>query len=720
MEQTLYPICCGQLLSVSESALVFRTPLGKRCAFHAQLPLILSILQRCTGLSSAGEIARAAAEETGISAADIQDAIDDLVFCGVLTDSHEQMLLYHSLTVNPPRYPSTISLAETAALTETRPDYVAQTPLSVYEDTEHLTPALFAALRTRHSCRDFRDLPVELGKLFALCKAACGWELRPIASAGGLFPLSLYFLLTRSSGRLSAGAYQYDPEKECLLLLSRDLSHEAVQYALNDTGIVFGAPCIFFVCGDLRRNMWKYSNRGYRYTLLEAGHAVQNMTLAAGELGLGGVEYGGFCDEAAGRLLGLPDGIFPLACYAVGYEDIGGTHAEALRKEAREKRVLEGLTGSEVLDAELFLVNDERLRRSNLQVMVSRFQDARGRTEFGTGAAPAYGAAYAKSVMESCERYTLSRRYADLLERGDRLDRPYLDPNVFAPYTDAQLALAGFSRFRAEEAVEWLRGRDLDGNMVYIPADLCFDTAGAHGRPCHIANSSGCAAHFDLRIAEDSALLELIERNALVRNWLYRQTPERLEENSLPDSIRQRLRRLREDGIPVVILSLPCEYAYSVLVCSVRNDAPPYFVSGAAASFGSVREAAQKALDEWELSYVLGGPSGSTEAITPERVMAPMDHGMLYRNTNCNQEIAYLLTGEAIRAEQVRADRLADIRSLSPVFLTYRPLVQGAFVVRAFSKALIPINFGYKMDFYSHPKVNQDALAGGKFPHYFA
>lgn len=720
MEQKLYPICCGQWVPSSDGSLAFRTPMGKRCTFHSHIPLILSILKHCIGTVPADEAAQAAAEETGISVSDVRDSIDDLVLCGVLTDSHTQLLAYHALTANPPRYPSTISLEETAALTEERPDYLAKSPLAVYEDADQMSLSLFAALQDRHSCRDFRNAPVETGKLFALCKAACSWNLRPAASAGGLFPLSLYFLLTCPSGRLPAGAYQYDPERERLLLLSKDIAPEAVQYALNDADGIFGAPCVFFVCGEPGRHMQKYANRGYRYTLLEAGHVVQNLTLAAGELGLGGVEYGGFCDEALERLLRLPDGVFPMACYAAGYEDAGGTRATSLRREEGEKRILEKLSGSEVLDAELFLVDDERLRRSNLQVMVSRFRDAGGRTEYGSGAAPAYGSAYVKSVMEAYERYSLSRRYCELLERGDRLEHPYLDPAVFAPYTEEQMGLAGFSRFRAEEETEWLLGRDLNGDTVYIPADLCFDTAGERGAPCHIANTSGCAAHFDLHAAENAAILELIERDALMRNWLYRKTPDRLEEESLPNPIRQRLHRLRENVLCAVILSLPCEYAYTVLVCSVRNDGPPYFTAGAAASFTSVAEAVQKALDEWELSFVLGGPSEDTETIAPERVASPMDHGILYRNTNCYREIAYLFQGKAICAEQVRAGRLADIRSLFPVFLTYRPLVQGAFVVRAFSKELIPINFGYGLDFFSHPKVDRKRLAGGKFPHYFA
>ena len=49
----------------------------------------------------------------------------------------------------------------------------------------------------------------------------------------------------------------------------------------------------------------KYRERAYRYCLLAAGHAAQNMLLLAESRNIGGCPYGGFCDEPVMRLLDL-------------------------------------------------------------------------------------------------------------------------------------------------------------------------------------------------------------------------------------------------------------------------------------------------------------------------------------------------------------------------------------------------------------------------------
>jgi SagB-type dehydrogenase family enzyme len=67
------------------------------------------------------------------------------------------------------------------------------------------------------------------------------------------------------------------------------------------------------------RSLWKYGDRGYRYLLLEAGHAAQNLNLAAVEAGLGCCNLGGFFDEElAGLLLVDTEEEMPLYAVAVG------------------------------------------------------------------------------------------------------------------------------------------------------------------------------------------------------------------------------------------------------------------------------------------------------------------------------------------------------------------------------------------------------------------
>lgn len=720
MKQMLYPICCAYMISQSDRAISFRTLSGKICTFKSNMALILALLQKSNGIVPASEIASAVEKEMGIPATTVIDAIDDLVVCGVFTDSQGQFLLYHTLTYNPPKYPPTLTLSEIKGLTESRPDYIARKPKKVFKDTTELSLSVYNALRERYSCRDFLDAPVELEKIFAICKVSYSCQIRPVASAGALFPLSVYFINRVFSEQLPVGLYQYDPLNEEILLLTTDLFPEAVQYLLNDADNIFGAPCIFFVCGDINRHVKKYANRGYRYTLLEAGHAVQNMTIAATELGLGGVEYGGFCDEAAKGLFGMPEGVFPLACYAVGYKNFNEDRAQVFIQEECEKRIIEKIACNKELAINPYLIENKRFKLSNLQVIVSKFKDACGRVDFGTGAAPTYGEAYVKSIMEAYERYALSYRYFDRLECASNLDRKYLTPDEFVPYSDAQLARNGFARFDIEDSVEWLKGYDLNGDEVYIPADLCFDVFKHGNTPYHVANTSGCAAHFDIHVAEKKAVLELIERDAIIRNWIYRQTPCKLNNEDLPDNIKHRCKWYLENGISIFVLSLPCEYAFTILVCSVNDVGPPYFVSGAAASFSSVTEAIAKAFDEWEISFVLGESKESIDIVVPREVVSPKDHGSLYRNANHNREIDYLLHGPQIRVDEVHANQLDNIHALSPIFLSYRAFIENVYVVRAFSRELIPMNFGYGMDFLSHPKVDGRLLKDNGFPHFFA
>lgn len=720
MEQILYPVYCAHMLSQSDNELVFRTSSGKLCKFKSNLKLILELLKKSIGTISAEEIAHIVSEKMHIEVSLVRDAIEDLVVCEILMDSREQFLKYHILTYNPPRYPAVLSFSEIEELTQRKPDYITKEPIAVYKDMNALSLPVFEILQNRHSCRSFRREPVELEKLFAICKASYSYHMHPVASAGALFPLSIYLINQLSSQQLPSGLYQYDPQEERLLLLKNSLFLEKLQYSLNDAECVFGAPCIFFVCADISRHMKKYANSGYRYVLLEAGHSLQNMAIAVEELGLGGVEYGGFCDEAVKQLFQMPENVFPLACYALGYEDREEKQLDIFMKKEQTKHIIEKIVRNKSLSIILFSVGNEQFRLLNRQVIVAKFKDTHGRVEYGTGVDPVYGIAYIKAVMEAYERHTLNCRYFDRKECAGKLDGDYLDPNEYIPYSDFQIMENNFTRFSREDMIEWLQGYNLDGSQVYVPADLCFDVPGENGILYHVANTSGCAAHFDIEAAELAALLELIERDAIMKTWFYRQTPNRIKEETLPDDVRLRLQQYREKGVHVHILSLFCEYAYVALVCSIDDDGPPYFVSGAAASFFSVKEAIKKAFDEWEASFTFGGSTEEVEAIVPEKVVLPKDHGTLYRCINHNSKIDYLCHGQEVDISEVNATRLRNIMELFPVFVRYKPFIDGAHVVRAFSKELIPINFGFGMDFYDHSKIDKQLLKNNGFPHFFS
>jgi SagB-type dehydrogenase family enzyme len=73
---------------------------------------------------------------------------------------------------------------------------------------------------------------------------------------------------------------------------------------------------LFVVSAMFWRSRFKYGLRGYRFTLLEAGHVVQNLQLAAAASGLGCLPIGGFFDRRLDDILAL-DGVNESALYCV-------------------------------------------------------------------------------------------------------------------------------------------------------------------------------------------------------------------------------------------------------------------------------------------------------------------------------------------------------------------------------------------------------------------
>jgi SagB-type dehydrogenase family enzyme len=202
-------------------------------------------------------------------------------------------------------------LAVTARATRRHPGR-DRSPLSPPE----LPPCtLDDVLRRRRSARRFAEAPLAEAQLSALLHAGYGVTgrlddgvaarpLRTAPSGGGLYPLDLYLALQRAD-EVEPGLYRYDPLDHALEALGppADLGRASPYPELvGDAGAVVLVTAAFW------RSRFKYGLRGYRFTLLEAGHVAQNLLLAATALDLGAVVLGGFYDGRVDDILGL-DGV---------------------------------------------------------------------------------------------------------------------------------------------------------------------------------------------------------------------------------------------------------------------------------------------------------------------------------------------------------------------------------------------------------------------------
>jgi SagB-type dehydrogenase family enzyme len=186
-----------------------------------------------------------------------------------------------------------------------------------------------AVLARRRSVRRFAQRPIPVTQLAALLHAGYGRtgqlladahdgigpQLRTVPSGGALYPLELYAFAWRVAG-LRSGLYHFDPLRRVLERVRAGDERRAVLDRTVYPEPVGRCAVLVAVTAVFWRSRFKYGVRGYRFALIEAGHVVQNVLLAATALRLGAVPLSGFYDRPMDELLEL-DGVNESMVYAV-------------------------------------------------------------------------------------------------------------------------------------------------------------------------------------------------------------------------------------------------------------------------------------------------------------------------------------------------------------------------------------------------------------------
>lgn len=198
---------------------------------------------------------------------------------------------------------------------------------------------LSEAICARRSTRSFSGASVGVSVLSSLLFGAIGEtgrlittiedgrpieaSLRAIPSAGALHPTRIFVVILQE-GELAKGIYHYDVPEHSLELVrhlsDREFDALFAAFPIHPQVVdITQAAAIFFISSKFWRARAKYGPRGYRYCVLEAGCACQNLGLTAVALGLGHVVAGGFYDEEIHSFLdidGVDHGV--IAAMAVG------------------------------------------------------------------------------------------------------------------------------------------------------------------------------------------------------------------------------------------------------------------------------------------------------------------------------------------------------------------------------------------------------------------
>ena len=141
-------------------------------------------------------------------------------------------------------------------------------------------------------------------------------SFRASPSGGGLYPLEIYPVVL-SGGDIPSGVYHYYVKGHQLECLETGDFREALYMYCLDQEFLETVSAVFVITGVFHRHRFKYGERGYRFTLLDAGHLAEHFYLVSTSLGLGACGIGGFMDDEVNALIGV-DSVTEASLYIVG------------------------------------------------------------------------------------------------------------------------------------------------------------------------------------------------------------------------------------------------------------------------------------------------------------------------------------------------------------------------------------------------------------------
>lgn len=372
----------------------------------------------------------------------------------------------------------------------------------------------------------------------------------------------------------------------------------------------------------------------------------------------------------------------------------------------------------------------------------------------GTTENQALTSALAEALERCCALYPDRRQI--VVARKSELDSLSIDPREFILYSTEQYASLGFPYlpFEEERLISWQKAievRDATTNRgpCFVPAQLVSLSlqSGAANDQLAPMTSNGLAAGPTLQAAILSGILELIERDCLLLNWVNLQSCDQVQVKCGVEGAI--IAHYRENDVLIKIFHLKSDVSAYVMmaVAFSKDDRPPFTTVGLGCSLDP-SEAARKSI--FELCQVRHGEiwrgqsRGPAYQIRfPENVRLPEDHSGFYSAGQFSNAFEFLENGTLRPIEQLpsysRGTLTGDFNNLIEslhrlgmrvfyIDLTLPELKEFAIsVVRVLIAGLQPMHFGFGMErlggqrLFCVPKLEQFARVGPRrvntFPH---
>lgn len=697
-----------------------------RVVLNGNTKIIMELLKLCNGRRLLSDIY----EKIDADKPLLESIAMLLVNNGVIVDGCSLHTIFHRDSSNPTLFQRELSLDDIRAISEL--------PKKIINGEVYILPQanghLLNLVRMRKSVRSFQEGVISdatfSGLLESLYKTG---DTRSVPSGGGLYSLGVHIALLRDVGSLGQGLYRYSSDDGSIIKTTQALDERRVSWLLDSDSVTNNAVGVIFITADIEKVAKKYSNRGYRHVMLEAGHAAQNAYLYCAEAGLGTVEWGGFKDFETEKFLNLdyPNEIVTTALI-FGVPGNGNCFAMKSQSDKLEsalvghgKPIASVHVGFLTQGAYTAPVTIAKAKYRPASACAPKNDDERY-VAFGKGVSVAE--ARVKAMAEAFERYSSGVVRVDWYASESSLELPVLDLCKIAPVRGGP---ANKKRDMESRGLHtkwgWVRAsRLLTGEQLLVPVDQVFYPlyrGDAGHAPQYLANSSGVAAHSDKDLAIENATLELVERDAIATLWYGRRSVSAIPlEHSSVDEVRERVCFWISRSKRVKILNITTDTVPVVLVL-ISGPAFPCLASGAAAAY-TFAEAVSKAFEEAEV-MLLSWQDVMQGLENPEEVVSVRDHGKLYFGEKHISRLDWLFSVKEVEPRVFCGDAPTLFQYVNPAVVEITPHENSPLVVvRVMSERLMPLTFGYGNEHVGHPRLDVLSCHGVQshpaFPHFFS
>jgi SagB-type dehydrogenase family enzyme len=121
-------------------------------------------------------------------------------------------------------------------------------------------------------------------------------RLRAAPSAGGLYPTELYIALG-AGHEVDPGVYNYNVANHELVQIQTQSLIPTLAESSDCPEFLASCSAVMVITFVYERSAWRYEDRAYRRVLLDTGHVLGNLVLAAERLGRQAFPMGTFCDD---------------------------------------------------------------------------------------------------------------------------------------------------------------------------------------------------------------------------------------------------------------------------------------------------------------------------------------------------------------------------------------------------------------------------------------